>query len=293
MIVAILAVIAGGGILWRVTKQKVPFAELPEVKKPEKIEVTKELANKIIDKIVLDTKKYDRERAEFFINDLNNDKTSEIIVCLATPAFLSWEAGEIEAYVIVITSTDKNGNYKTMGDFIFNEKGDTPFLGRPCVAGVYDREIYGYGRDIYGDKNFEEDFKDLPSLKTDSYLFNKEINDCETWLGISFLENSGQYKLCKTHVSSIFQCYSGEDVAAECETPKTQEIEKIGLNKKISAERTLYTKYSEEKIEAWYDVYDSKSNIIYCTALIAFSNNQEECLNSFEKILKTFKFEGN
>ena len=153
LIVLILAIIVGGGILSWIKMQEVSPVELLEIKKPEKIEVTEELANRILDKITLDTKKYDRERAKFFINDLNNDKTPEIIVCLATPASLTWEAGEIEAYMTVVIPTDKNGNYKTIGDFIFNKEKGTPFLGRPCVAGVDESgEIYGYGEDIYGDR---------------------------------------------------------------------------------------------------------------------------------------------
>ena len=37
LIVAILAILVGGGILWWVAKQEVPPAELPEIKKPEKV----------------------------------------------------------------------------------------------------------------------------------------------------------------------------------------------------------------------------------------------------------------
>jgi len=137
LITIVLAIIVGVGALWCSTKKEQPY-QPPQIKKPEKIELTEELANKIIDKIVLDTKKYDRERAEFLINDLNNDETSEIIVCLATPSSLSWEkpTGEVEAYVSVVAPTDKNGNYKTIGDFIFNREEDTPFLGSPCVDDV-------------------------------------------------------------------------------------------------------------------------------------------------------------
>lgn len=152
LIVIILAIIVGGGALWCSLKRERPYQPL-QIKKPEKIEVTEELANKIIDKIALDTKKYDREKAKFFINNLNNDKTPEIIVCLATPASLTWEAGEIEAYMTVVIPTDKNGDYKTIGDFVFNKERGTPFLGRPCVAGVDESgKIYGYGEDIYGDR---------------------------------------------------------------------------------------------------------------------------------------------
>jgi len=135
IIVVILAVIVGVVALWCSTRQELSY-QPPEIRKPEKIEITEELANKVIDKIVLDQKKYDRETVKFFINDLNNDKTSEIIVCLASSP--GWEAEE--AYVTVVTPTDKNGNYKNIGDFIFSfnkeEKvyfRDTPFLDTPCV----------------------------------------------------------------------------------------------------------------------------------------------------------------
>jgi hypothetical protein len=58
----ILAVIVGGGILGylRYFKREIfSLSKFPEIKKPEKIELTEELVNKIIDKIVLNTKKYD------------------------------------------------------------------------------------------------------------------------------------------------------------------------------------------------------------------------------------------
>lgn len=38
LIILFLAAIVGGGILWWVEKQEVPLVELPEIKKPEKVE---------------------------------------------------------------------------------------------------------------------------------------------------------------------------------------------------------------------------------------------------------------
>jgi hypothetical protein len=147
LIVLILAVIVGGGIfgyLRYFKREIISLTKFPEIKKPEKVEVTEELVNKIIDKIVLNTKKYDRRTAEFFIDDLDNDKKSEIIVCLASFIEEFWgPENAYNAYLVVVTPIDVDGNYKIIGDFTFSfnreERSyflDTPFLGRPCIDDI-------------------------------------------------------------------------------------------------------------------------------------------------------------
>jgi len=115
LIVLILAVIVGGGILWWMKEQEVPLTEFPEIKKPEKIEVTEELANKIMDKVVPEN--YNRKTTCFIADDLNNDNALEIFIAALKTTPLSDEySSSNEAYLTVIRPTDEFGDYEKIAD---------------------------------------------------------------------------------------------------------------------------------------------------------------------------------
>ena len=113
-ILLILASIVGGSLCWQSKIWPKEEASVIEIKKPKRIEVTEELANKIMEKILPEN--FDRKTACFFINDLDNDQVSEIIIGItpALPAF--------EAYLAVVIPTDEIGNYKKIADFKFGKK---------------------------------------------------------------------------------------------------------------------------------------------------------------------------
>ena len=128
LIVAIFAFFVTVFSIWQLkTLPKEIFVS--EIRKQKKIEVTEELSNKIIDKIVPEN--FDRKTACFFINDLNNDGISEIIIGI-TPAQPTYQA-----YLAVVTPTDGIGNYKKLADFSFDEE-NISFRSTPCLHDTKD-----------------------------------------------------------------------------------------------------------------------------------------------------------
>jgi len=135
LIVIILAVIVGGGSLLYVRRPEKPYQPV-EIKKTAipknievtNIEVTNELANKIMDKVV--PTNYDRKTACFLADDLDGDNTTEIFIgalkitpifdevlkITLTPAY--------EAYLAIVKPTDESGNYKKIADITLNKEGN-------------------------------------------------------------------------------------------------------------------------------------------------------------------------
>lgn len=99
-----------------------------EIKKPEKIEITEELVNKIINKIIPEN--FDRETACYFIYDFNNDGNSEILIGITPPQ------PALNAYLAIVIPTDNIGNYKKLADFSFRE--EISFRSTPCVQNSKD-----------------------------------------------------------------------------------------------------------------------------------------------------------
>ncbi|KPJ57419.1 hypothetical protein AMJ49_00570 [Parcubacteria bacterium DG_74_2] len=129
-IVAILAFIVGGVSYWQCKFWPKEEVLVSEIEKPKKIEVTEELVNKIIDKIV--PKNYDRETICSFIDDLDNDEFSEIILVFTPTPPTS------EAYFTIVVPTNETGNYKKIADFTFGKEDITFFRSTPCVYDTKD-----------------------------------------------------------------------------------------------------------------------------------------------------------
>jgi len=131
LIVIILAVIVGGGSLLYVRRPEKPYQPV-EIKKtaiPKKIEVsnievTNELANKIMDKVV--PADYDRKTACFLADDLDGDNTNEVFI-----GALKTTPPAHEAYWIIIRPIDELGNYKKIAEIALNREGNfvTSFWG--------------------------------------------------------------------------------------------------------------------------------------------------------------------
>jgi hypothetical protein len=155
---------------------------------------------------------------------------------------------------------------------------------------------FKYSDDVWqlGDKNLSEYYK------IEVYLVNKQIENCEAWLGID--AGNG---VCKNPVFILdSKCYTDEVV--ECVGMESIEEGKIGLNNEFFARREIEGSSFEKRIQAWYDIYDQKSNDVYCGIMISLPENEkekcakyeacpravlvQECLDSFEQILKTLKF---
>jgi len=137
LIVAIFAFFVAVFSIWQL---KILPKELfvPEIKKQKKIEVTEELTDKIIEKIVPEN--FDRKTACFFVNDLDNDKISEIIIGTTPPQ------PTYQAYLTVVTPIDETGNYKKIADFYFDEE-NISFRSTPCLQEAKDiLDIDGDGK---------------------------------------------------------------------------------------------------------------------------------------------------
>ncbi len=138
-VLIILALIFLGFFYWQ---EKIwPEEEFSEVKikKPKKIEITEELVNKIIDKILPEN--YAKETACFFIDDLNGDGISEIIIGVAPNLPAN------EAYLTIVEPLDEIGNYKKIVEFNFNEKEGISFRSTPCIQDQKDvLDIDGDGK---------------------------------------------------------------------------------------------------------------------------------------------------
>jgi eight-cysteine-cluster-containing protein len=125
--IVLVAAITGAITIWRSQDifQETPPLILPQ-KEKQKIELTENIANKIVDNIVPQT--YDRESAEFLIEDFNADGTKEVIISSAPQA-----EPTKEAYLVLAQATDEAGNYKILADFSFTEEDDIWFRGVPKI----------------------------------------------------------------------------------------------------------------------------------------------------------------
>jgi len=131
IIVTVLAVLVAGGIFWGEEEQEDIPISLPEIETPEKIEITEQLTDKITDKIV--TQYYSQETIKrFFIDDLNNKGSAEIIVG-AVPTEIPIVDIPNEAILIVVTPTDEEGSYKKIAEFKFHKEDNISFRNVPCV----------------------------------------------------------------------------------------------------------------------------------------------------------------
>lgn len=118
LIVIILAIIVGGGALWYIKRPEKPYQPI-EIKKTviaKNIEVTDELANKIMDKVVPEN--YDRKTACFLAADLDNDNAAEIFI-----GALKTTPGN-EGYLVVVRPTDESGDYKKIADITLSKEGN-------------------------------------------------------------------------------------------------------------------------------------------------------------------------
>jgi hypothetical protein len=112
LIVLILAVIVGGGILWWIEKQEVPPAELPEIKKPEKIKET------VKPPTIAGTTVFCCDSVKL---DLNNDGVEELIIFEGERGASG--NGPIFIYEEINGSWQKIGELK--GNLVFIYEGKT------------------------------------------------------------------------------------------------------------------------------------------------------------------------
>jgi hypothetical protein len=169
LVVLILSMIVGLGIFGylRYFKREISFlTQFPKIKKlkktlkesetaiPKNVEVTNELVNKIIDKVV--PTDYDRKSACFRIDDLDGDNTNEIFIgALKTipEAYLAHEA-----YWVIVRPVDDRGNYEKLAEITLNKESNfvTSFWGKKenIIVG-------GWGTNIFcKDDNFIDIDKD-------------------------------------------------------------------------------------------------------------------------------------
>ena len=132
----IIAVIIGGGF-WAYrqwpkneTKEDLDADDQLVKQEPEKFEITEELARQMVVQVI--PNKYSKDTAEFFIDDLNGDALAEVIVT-ALPEIQQEEEGTAEAYLAVVTPTDKNGHYIKIADFFFGKAHYLLFRSTPRV----------------------------------------------------------------------------------------------------------------------------------------------------------------
>jgi hypothetical protein len=157
----------------------------------------------------------------------------------------------------------------------------------------------------YSDNIWQSGYKELTDryVKTYIYFINKKIENCEAWLGISVQGQNG-YEICKDTVYALEAECSDVEVV-ECQGPERIAEDRIELNNEFFAEREISGSFFEERIQVWYSIYDQKSDDVYCATLITLPDSQkkkivdetspktftiQECLDSFEQILKTTKF---
>lgn len=120
---------------WSEEKEIIPILK---IKKTKKVEPTSELVDKIIDKII--PKNFNKKTTCFFVEDLNNDDISEIILGI-TPTQPTYQA-----YLAIVIPTDETGNYKKLADFSF-DKENISFRSTPCIQGEKDiLDIDGDGK---------------------------------------------------------------------------------------------------------------------------------------------------
>ncbi|MFQ6049741.1 MAG: hypothetical protein ACE5J0_01730 [Candidatus Paceibacterales bacterium] len=136
LIVVILGVIVGGGIFvyqqeQETFREEVFIVQLPQKEKPGEIEITGAIVDKIVGSILPEN--FDKENAEFFIEDFNKDGLQEIIIS-ATPVVAQGESPR-EAYIVVVTPTDEAGSYEKIADFSFGEEENIWFRGVPNING--------------------------------------------------------------------------------------------------------------------------------------------------------------
>jgi len=113
------------------------FSEI-KTKKAERIEITEELINKIIDKILPEN--FDRKTACYFLSDLNKDGISEIIV-----GFIKNPPTQ-NAYLAIVTPIDEN--FEKLADFNFGQKEDITFSSSPCLRDKKDiLDVNGDGKE--------------------------------------------------------------------------------------------------------------------------------------------------
>lgn len=131
-IILVLAFLVGGFTVWQFSDIQ---EDLPSVikispkKESEKIEITQELINKVVNNILPEN--YDRESVVSFIQDLNSDELEELIIS-ATSIAPSQKLPH-EAYIIVVTPLDKTGNFKKVAEFYFGEEEGIIFRSTPRV----------------------------------------------------------------------------------------------------------------------------------------------------------------
>lgn len=132
-IILILAVFAGGIVFWQSLKieEDLPLAiEIKPKEELEKLEITQELINKIINNILPEN--YDRESVVSFIQDLNSDGLEELII--SATSIVSPQELPHQAYIIVVTPFDKTGNFKKVAEFYFGEEEGIIFRSTPRVS---------------------------------------------------------------------------------------------------------------------------------------------------------------
>jgi len=141
--VVVLAVFILGGILvWEYWCLKSNEAKKIEEKK-EEIKLSEELTTEMIEKNVGEIidkvlpLNFDRENAEYLIDDLNNDGSLEIIVTACLPAAKAQYYEK--AYLGVLKVQNLEGDYQKIGELEFGEPV-TIFRGIPKVAELDDLE---------------------------------------------------------------------------------------------------------------------------------------------------------
>jgi hypothetical protein len=157
LIVLILSTIVGVGIfgyLRYFNEEISSLVKFPEIKKlkkaskesetaiPKNVEVTNELVNKIIDKVV--PTEYDRKSACFRIDDLDGDNTNEIFIgaLKTTPETY----GAYEAYWVIVRPIDDRGNYEKLAEITLNKESNfvTSFWGKKenIIVGGWETNIF-------------------------------------------------------------------------------------------------------------------------------------------------------
>jgi len=140
LIVAIFAFFVAIFSLWqsKFWPEREEVISISKSQNSKKIEITEELVEKIIDRIVPEN--FDRKTACFFSDDLNNDGISEIIIGITPPQ------PTYQAYLAVVIPTDETGNYKKLADFSFDEE-NISFRSTPCLQDEKDiLDIEGDGK---------------------------------------------------------------------------------------------------------------------------------------------------
>jgi hypothetical protein len=185
LIVAILALIVGGGILGclrNFQREISSLSKFPEIKKPEKIE--KRELNEMVQENIYETinkilpKECDKEGAQYYIQDLNGDGKEEVIIIAFglgrfpgkeekcyTAEGVGVPCPEVNWGCIEIASLEKEKNYKKIGELktedIFRSAEMIPKISRlEDIDADNQKEIFLSGRGV-GHYDFFEGILDV------------------------------------------------------------------------------------------------------------------------------------